>query len=882
MNRARRIAIVWAIVCLLLGIGSESTIAQTDDVLWAEPVNLSRSGAAEAPTLVVSPRNQRQVFWWDRFDGIMTSYTTGGNRWSSSQRAPIELAEVQNTVRGLEIVTTTIEAMPQIVGVGEVAYALWLGAPAEETGARPLLYSYLRISAANWTSPESMAESVTTWRIVQDAQNVLHLVYHQPQKVADSPAGIYHRRSTDGGASWSEPIALHTSLYVRLWTAKTTSLSIASDGRGNVLVGWDDPRQGRAFYALSTDGGVSWGEPSPVGDEMMVGQRPQFIPLSESSRMSGRSKMLMLWSPRGAASTCTLMQQLSEDGGETWSASSRVLADLTVCSAQIAVSPVADGRMLAMLNEGTDRLLLAAWDGSQWSKTRSLSFSFENPETGTTNYLDALQAHVTQNDTLAVVGQGQDGEIWVLQGQVDVENWIFAPPSPWSSLSIVSESDVHIGFPAAATDAEGRVHIAWGAISGLGQPDTALYYSRWDETSWSRPTVILDEVGGISQEPAMVFAGGVLHAVWSSGGTGTVFYSKVYPRDAYAAGSWSAPYMMGEIDSGSSPVIIADLLGRLHVVYAVPLNEGRGIYYTRSDDNGESWSAAVQIFDAAVERWSGVNHPSVTIDGQGIVHAVWVRTPLPGNGDPQGVYYSRSTDHGKTWSDAMILTDGGYDWPQIVSTLAGQVVVVWQDLANNAVQYRVSDDSGQTWGYVSQIPGLQVVEGRVTLASDNADSVHLTALDVETGVGVELLHLVFTEGQWVLLEPVELDGVYSPVGGAALSVASELGLIDVVGLGSRLVDGELLPSLWHTRRSIESKSAFPPDFAPEPTPTQTPGPTPAPTPTPRPAVNPNAPQSSAPVIALGPISLPILALAGMGGALLLVVSVVIWQVMKRK
>jgi hypothetical protein len=50
---------------------------------------------------------------------------------------------------------------------------------------------------------------------------------------------------------------------------------------------------------------------------------------------------------------------------------------------------------------------------------------------------------------------------------------------------------------------------------------------------------------------------------------------------------------------GSWPGILADPRGdALHVIYAVPYNEGRGIYYVRSNDGGATWLAPAVVFDA--------------------------------------------------------------------------------------------------------------------------------------------------------------------------------------------------------------------------------------------------------------------------------------------
>ncbi len=879
MNRVRRVSIAWVIVCLLL-MGRHTTgFAQVDDELWSQPVNLSRSGAAEPPMLVVSPDGQLQVFWWDRFDGLTTAYALD-NDWSAPTPAPIQIVAVEGDGANAREVTSPISAMPDIVGVGDTALALWLGEPNQVTDLRPLLYSRLRLGTEAWTTPEVLAESVTAWEMADDSQGVLHLIYCQTQQSDAFSAGIYHVLSTDGGVTWSEPTVLYASLYVRLWTVDTIHLSIAADALGNVLAGWDDPRQGSAFYVLSADGGISWSEPAKVGDGEIDGLHPRFIAIPASLNQGEPSEFALLWEQGGVASTCVLQQQRSEDGGKTWSAASRLFEDLTLCPVQIAPVQTATGLVLLMHGEGAGYLSAAAWDGERWSAVKQLSFSFKNPQTNAVTYLQSLQANVTPDNVFVVAGQGQDGDIWALQGQDDAVKWTFVPPSPWSSPTVISENG-NPGFPAAAMDTEGRVHALWSASPSEGQSGSVLYYSRWDETSWSRPVTVLGVDEGIAQAPVLLFVEPFLHTVWSAGPTGIVFYSRAYLSDAFSATGWSQQRISDETVDGGTPAMTVDLLGRLHVVYAVPFNEGRGIYHTRTDNNGESWQEAVRLFDAVSEGWSGVDHPSVTVDEHGVIHVVWVRASLPGYGLPQGVYYAQSTDHGATWTDAILLADGAYDWPQVAATLTGQIVVTWQDLTRNLVEYRATRDYGATWGYVSQIPGLQTVEGRAILVQDRTGRLHITALGTRIDSGVTLHHLIYVGEQWSSLDPVELEGVYAPVSGAAPAVNGELGLIDVVGLGNRRDDDGLTPVIWHTHRTIESRAASEFDFAPSPTSTPTPGPTPLPTPTPRPVVDPYPAQPAAPVLALGPISLPLLAFGGIGIALLLVAGLVVIKVIKR-
>jgi hypothetical protein len=73
------------------------------------------------------------------------------------------------------------------------------------------------------------------------------------------------------------------------------------------------------------------------------------------------------------------------------------------------------------------------------------------------------------------------------------------------------------------------------------------------------------------------------------------------------------------------------------VSYAVPLNEGRGIYLTWSSDRGDSWSSPVRVFDAETAGWETVDQPRLAFDEDGALHTVFTRYSLPGGRGPLGL-----------------------------------------------------------------------------------------------------------------------------------------------------------------------------------------------------------------------------------------------------
>src|SRR5690554_3874148 len=88
--------ILLTLLCLLTG-AAESVLAQSSIPGWIEPQNLSVSGAASQPRIVTGDGDRVQVFWWDVFDGMMTSVSEGqpvspeaGFDWSPPQKTPIQ------------------------------------------------------------------------------------------------------------------------------------------------------------------------------------------------------------------------------------------------------------------------------------------------------------------------------------------------------------------------------------------------------------------------------------------------------------------------------------------------------------------------------------------------------------------------------------------------------------------------------------------------------------------------------------------------------------------------------------------------------------------------------------------------------------------------
>lgn len=892
MNRHSDLLSVLVLAAAAVLASAPPARAQTDPDPWSDPVNVSRSGAAEHPVAVGAADGTLQVFWWDRFDGVTTAYR-GEAGWSEPGAAPIVVTEVVGEGERAELVSTPIAAMPTIYGGAGYAHALWLGAADEEMGLQPLLHSRLALGSASWSAPAEVAEAALDWRMAAAPDGTLHLIYLRPVHSDAFPAGVYVKRSTNGGASWSAPQALYESIYFRLLEVEEAHLWIAADEAG-VYAAWDDERLGRTFLAASADGGASWSAPQALAPDEGA-RRALVLPTT--------GQPLVLWQAGGAAAGCALTQQrvtepltatLPAGGGLAVGEPERVLDELRSCPDRPALHRTPAGDPVLVTGGGGGSLTAVVWDGEAWSRPRSLSFSFEHPELDRGVYLDGLRS-AAPGGRLALVGVGQDGDVWLVEGEMDALAWAFAPPSPWAGPVVAPEGEASLAVPALAVDGDGAVHVVWRGRLGTGR--SGLYYARVVEAEGgpqlSRPVEVIEMVAGTvgdgAPPPALVVAGGELVAVWTEGREGTITASRARVGDARFPDGWSEPETlpMGGA-TGSGPAALVDAHGVVYVVYAAPLNEGRGIYLVRSD--GEEWSEPRVVFDAEGAGWSMVDHPALAIDPAGTLHAAWVRGSSEGPFPPQGIYYARSSDGGRTWTEPRTTAEGATEWPRLAAPLAGQVHLVWWE--GESQMHRWSGDYGQTWTYRAQVGGTRGATAPGGVAADGAGRLYLVAAVAEGSEGQTGAEggSVYTrwdreQQRWGEPERVELawDQLALPGASAALDAAD--GQLHVAfRVRVERADGEgPTQHVAYARRSVPDAAGEPEAaYQAEPTPTPTPGPSPTPTATPRPTVPGQAPEAGVGMVEFGPLSLPVTALIGLALAAAIVAGVVLVRAARRR
>jgi hypothetical protein len=325
--------------------------------------------------------------------------------------------------------------------------------------------------------------------------------------------------------------------------------------------------------------------------------------------------------------------------------------------------------------------------------------------------------------------------------------------------------------PALVAGHDGRLHAFWSQ-SSLAEPaaGATLWHAVWQGGYWSRPLALVTAAGQMAAQPAAALsANGRLVVLWSGGTSGAITFSWAAESPSDLASEWAEPALLpapGPV--ASSPVIVLDSeTGILYAAYAVPLNEGRGIYLARSSDGGESWAEAGQPFDAS--DWDMVDRPRLSI-AAGQLHLLFEKRSLPGTVASAELYYTRSADGGATWSEPEPVTNGASErgvllWADLFAAGDQSVHRLWRESYDGAANlwHQYSPDGGSTWSQAERIGRFADRPAPAALAFDAAGQLYLmVANSAPEGEGekafVEQWNWLTGGSRWEMAATLELDG----------------------------------------------------------------------------------------------------------------------------
>ncbi len=752
----------------VLGAPLSQTAGQNSDDDWSEPINLSQSGAASEPRMVSDADGILHVIW--REDQSESFYYTflDGDNWTQPVAVELPFA-TRRYSPDIEPEDPTPLYNPTLLadGIGRI-HAFWI----DEENA--LFYSSVPsgeiASFSSWSARQQLAGSVLGIAVAEDRDNRLHLGYIQKLDLPEAPAGIYYRQATPDDQLWSDAVVLYESDYYRSENPGSVKLQLETGaGLGdstNIFTVMDNRSLEEVLYAYSEDRGQTWQVPAVVDRRRPEDALESLGPSRVGVIFSGEDLHLTWLAEHDAG--CQLYHQVSDGTSFTWHSPTALIAIEDGCPTDYRLLRD-EGSLLLLLTIWEDAAFLQAWNGEAWSEPYRQSglVGFIDPETQRRIGLNCHQP-VVDGDTLLVVGCGLVGakqDTWLLERPLGDESQWFPQVEPpiWSDLELLESTPDHLSDPLILAGGD-RLHTFWLATQpdNLATSNARIFYTYWDADNWwpRRVPLLHLDLAQADQLTGVYVPDNGPFLLWRDPQTNAHFFSVVKGEDILFPAEWSAPQVLfGPEALISHPAPYLDNNGDLNITYASPLNEGRGIFLTRTADNGKTWSDPIRIVDAAKNEWAMVDRPSLSQTANGDLHLLFTVYSLRPEPVAEAFYYTRSEDGGTTWSDPEPIAEGDIRWSQVVGIGDQMVLIAWhqQDSEEIRLWSQQSADGGITWERPLYILDSDTTPAVHILMTQLPDQPYLVQMQLDPDRGLRLLERSWREGAWGIAESHSLD-----------------------------------------------------------------------------------------------------------------------------
>ncbi len=327
------------------------------------------------------------------------------------------------------------------------------------------------MNAGEHQHPVSPSDGVASLDVCVDGTTT-HLLI--AVMVPNQPARVEHRRSINGGATWSDAVLIEVGAPPHQ-PKRTADIQITAHGN-QLLAAWSTGGtgfmgSGPLVIASSSDGGQRWLRGgNPADDNSDKGH--SFVDLATDA--SGRVHAVWLDSRGGKQG---LIQSASDDGGKAWS-SNRIL-DARTC--ECCWNTVAsDGAQVAVLYRAYAprdmRLITSSDRGATWNDSQAVgAFNWKIEACPHVGGGICWSGPTTARRQHAVVWTGADGAVGVhhLMSTDGGRSWT-APhpfPIPRARQASVAGTESHVIVTCTADDGSG---------SGVWSQSSADGGTTWD------------------------------------------------------------------------------------------------------------------------------------------------------------------------------------------------------------------------------------------------------------------------------------------------------------------------------------------------------------------------------------------------------------------
>lgn len=272
-----------------------------------------------------------------------------------------------------------------------------------------------------------------------------------------------------------------------------------------------------------------------------------------------------------------------------------------------------------------------------------------------------------------------------------------------------------------AMGVNGEAYLVW-MTAGEGK-DWETRFSRSEDggATWSGPLWSRKPAQGMFAEGIKLATGptGQVYLAWRERNAGKTDTRILVTRSLDGGRHWDgAPRELATGDHLGPPYLQAGPDGALYVAWLGGDESRRVLDVATSLDSGGTFASnPARIQPALSTSDKGITNPSLAADNKGHVYAVW-EEGTKGPRRQAGIYLSRSEDHGRAWSEPILVSRPGADSrgshaPRIAVASDGQVYLIWEQAEQRIVRlqgrrrpewfvdrmiyFSRSLDGGRTW-----------------------------------------------------------------------------------------------------------------------------------------------------------------------------------------
>ncbi|MFN2197020.1 MAG: sialidase family protein, partial [Anaerolineales bacterium] len=441
------------------------------------------------------------------------------------------------------------------------------------------------------------------------------------------------------------------------------------------------------------------------------------------------------------------------------------------------------------------------------------------------------QAAMADNFRLFVTGADVVGnkDVWAtFRDTSDIDTW-YPPPQAWQAPDVITDSTGHLQDPVLISDSTGLFHLFWSQSVDPEKPDNEwrIFYSQFDGSEWLEPVGILKSPDKFANEiSAAVDGNRKIYVTWHGKESGEIYFAWAEADKAYSVFEWSDPQSLPHpLGKAANPSIYPGLNNTLYVTFAIPINEGRGLYLIKSTDQGTTWSDPQLIFDGASAGWDIVGEAHLAQTDDGNLHILFAQKSPDSSQIADGLFYSNSIDDGASWATPTLVIDQPVVAFQILASDQLTLHRYWQtDVSvDSSLWHEVSLDAGLTWITSAPISVLGT-PGPSDLVLDSLNRLHLLQRFTDIQGNELLQHWEWMGNSWESLDNQVENPQISTLASALTAYANSEGRLDVVTLEQQVDPntGVLTNYLVTSNRFLDEQVPQVTPVAPELKPTETP------------------------------------------------------------